>query len=767
MFFRNSLSARWWKLGVASKFGVAFTSLIFLIVLVSIMSQVLVFIVSREEKAASLTGVEIQRLVLKMDNRLEKARRLENEFFLTYPTDGFSVARQTYDGQVQEQITELVIFRAELQQLIAQSDVSDALRATDIDLNFYLSAANRFSDTFDEAVTLVALLADEETGLQPALAQQSSSLAQILEASGDAELMILYREMQLFEKDYFANQKRPFMQSAFNTAVSLRQAILQTTGLSTEEKEQATQWLDSYLATAAEILTLDVAIRSKTNEFDLQAEALEPISLELLELANDEVQRADARIAQVNQLAFGIFLFAVVICLLLAIFIANLMNKSVMNNIVALTAVAREIQDGNLHVRADIYSGDELGQLADGFNEMAVRLDFLIGNLELQVAERTAALLASNEQLHQEITQHKQTEATLRKREAQYRGLVEHMSSGVAVYEAVDDGKDFIFKEFNLAGEKIEGISRQNIIGERLLAAFPGAKQMGLFDVLQTVWRTGDSAYLPQTLYPDELNLNTWRENRIYKLPSGEVVAVYNDITERVQAAETLRQYTQQLETMQRITAVLSTSLSLEEVLTLILEQLGLVVPFDSMTIFLYEGEQAKIAIAKGANQEQLIGHSFPANNALFQEIQTTCQSLCLEDAQVDARFQNRGEVNVRGWMGVPLLVKDELIGFLTLDSFQSGIYRQTEVALVRPFADQAAQAIENASLHGKIQRHAVELEERVRERTEKLSMMVNAMAGREVRMADLKKVIQKLRAQLEAVGIKPVANDPFLGDQG
>jgi hypothetical protein len=39
---------------------------------------------------------------------------------------------------------------------------------------------------------------------------------------------------------------------------------------------------------------------------------------------------------------------------------------------------------------------------------------------------------------------------------------------------------------------------------------------------------------------------------------------------------------------------------------------------------------------------------------------------------------------------------------------------------------------------------------------------MVNLMAGREVRMAELKETIQKLRAQLEETGLTPVADDPL-----
>jgi PAS domain-containing protein len=64
--------------------------------------------------------------------------------------------------------------------------------------------------------------------------------------------------------------------------------------------------------------------------------------------------------------------------------------------------------------------------------------------------------------------------------------------------------------------------------------------------------------------------------------------------------------------------------------------------------------------------------------------------------------------------------------------------------------------------LHEQVLQHAVELEKRVAERTGELSKMVNLMAGREMRMAEMKEVIRQLRAQLEAAGLEPVADDPL-----
>lgn len=53
-------------------------------------------------------------------------------------------------------------------------------------------------------------------------------------------------------------------------------------------------------------------------------------------------------------------------------------------------------------------------------------------------------------------------------------------------------------------------------------------------------------------------------------------------------------------------------------------------------------------------------------------------------------------------------------------------------------------------------------LERRVRERTEELRRAVHLMAGREIRMAELKDVIRVLRGQLIQAGINPMADDPL-----
>jgi PAS domain S-box-containing protein len=139
-----------------------------------------------------------------------------------------------------------------------------------------------------------------------------------------------------------------------------------------------------------------------------------------------------------------------------------------------------------------------------------------------------------------EITQLKRIEEALRESEARYREIFEHTINGVAVYRAVNDSEDFMLVDFNKSGERIEKIKRDEVIGKSVLEVFPGIKEFGLFEVMQRVWATGEAERLPVSLYKDE-RIVGWRESFVYKLPSGEIVVVYSDETERKNAEDSLR----------------------------------------------------------------------------------------------------------------------------------------------------------------------------------------------------------------------------------
>jgi PAS domain S-box-containing protein len=143
----------------------------------------------------------------------------------------------------------------------------------------------------------------------------------------------------------------------------------------------------------------------------------------------------------------------------------------------------------------------------------------------------------------------KKIEKALEKSEARYRELFNNMSSGVAVFEVRENGQLFEFIDFNNAAQSIENISKESVLGKNVVDVIPSVEKYGLLDAFKRVWATGKPEYFPVAVYQDN-ELKVWKDNYIYKLPTGEIVDMYDDVTERKDAETKLLMYQEKLQSL-------------------------------------------------------------------------------------------------------------------------------------------------------------------------------------------------------------------------
>ena len=157
----------------------------------------------------------------------------------------------------------------------------------------------------------------------------------------------------------------------------------------------------------------------------------------------------------------------------------------------------------------------------------------------------------------------------------------------------------------------------------------------------------------------------------------------------------------QEAENLRQAAAVISSTLDIDNVVKQILMALKQVIPYDNASVFFHEGDQLRIAMAHGyPHAKELTNSTYPADNHLFQLIRESGRPIILEDAQEDPRFKNWGDASmVHGWMAIPLVTRGRVIGLITLDSYEPGVYNESIIETAMAFANQAAAGIDNARL--------------------------------------------------------------------
>ena len=193
----------------------------------------------------------------------------------------------------------------------------------------------------------------------------------------------------------------------------------------------------------------------------------------------------------------------------------------------------------------------------------------------------------------------------------------------------------------------------------------------------------------------------------------GDQAAIAIENTHLLQAERTVRE---QAEALREAARIVGSSLSLDEVLQAVLDQLARVLHFDSGCIMFVEDERAVIKVWRGYDlllaHEYITDIQFPiTNDSVIGAVVRGAQPMVLRNTHENPSWVMTpvGE-HINSWLGVPLMGRDRVIGLFSLDRVAPDGFTEEEVSLAQTFALHAATAIENARLFEAEEKRAVEL---------------------------------------------------------
>lgn len=166
--------------------------------------------------------------------------------------------------------------------------------------------------------------------------------------------------------------------------------------------------------------------------------------------------------------------------------------------------------------------------------------------------------------------------------------------------------------------------------------------------------------------------------------------------------------------------ALLDTALSLnssddlDTILSKILHNLRTVITADWANIMLIRTNHIDMVAAYGYSedlQEDLLDRDYPLiGNPLLGHIQSQQTALIIDDVETSTYWSNDlGAVGVRAYLGCPIVLAGEVIGFLNIESQQIDSFLENDIPKVQAFANQIALAIQNERAHEQTQELAAQ----------------------------------------------------------
>ncbi len=186
------------------------------------------------------------------------------------------------------------------------------------------------------------------------------------------------------------------------------------------------------------------------------------------------------------------------------------------------------------------------------------------------------------------------------------------------------------------------------------------------------------------------------------------------EIAERREAEEALRQRQRELELLNSASRALAASLDRTEVLTTVLQNVKNLLGAMACSVWLLDPNRRALVCrqATGPRSELVRGWELALGQGIAGWVAEQHESLIVSDVREDPRYYREvaeeAELKVRSILCVPLEVKDEVIGVLQVVATEVDSFDPRDLHIMESLAATAAIAIDNAHLYEQTRQDAV-----------------------------------------------------------
>lgn len=374
------------------KLYAAFGTIIFLVAVLG----TVVLLRMREAEHLATEEARYQNIALdseRMYTHLIQARRHEKDFF----ERGADVNAEQLHKQSKADFERVV---TSMRGLLTPADGALTKRLDEV-----ADGYGKYESLFNEAAETFRKRGQPDNGVQGDWRAAAHEVERISGDLDDKLLTIQVLQLRRHEKDYL-NREDPKYVDEFRQTMDVAKRHVGGGKENESVRARLLDLLGIYEAKFESGFELTKELEGKKTAMHAATDANEADLAELVKLASERAQSADAESTSVQHTSELILVGVFVLALGVALLVARLISSQITVAVGVLAVGARSIGGGDLRTRVQVAGGDELAELGGSFNQMVVSLRDMASNIttatgsmeqivtELQstVAEQAAAL---------------------------------------------------------------------------------------------------------------------------------------------------------------------------------------------------------------------------------------------------------------------------------------------------------------------------------------------------------------------------------------